>query len=518
MAQKRLSMRKIREILRLRFGCDLPYRAIARSCSVAVGTVYECVQRAEAAGLSWPLPDDLDDAALERHLYADVPGAEHPPVPKRPLPDWAHVHAELKRKGVTRRLLWLEYREEHPDGYGYSQFCELYAAWAQKLDPILRLPHKAGERCFVDYAGQTLPVVDPDSGRIREAQLFVATLGASSYVFAQLHWSQELPNWIQGHVDAFAFFGGVPELLVPDNLGSAVSRACRYEPDLNPTYHDLARHYGTAIVPARVRKPRDKAKVEVSVQVAERWILARLRNRQLIGLAEANRAVRALLDELNARPMTGLGKSRRELFETLDRPVLRPLPDTPYEFATFKKATVGIDYHVAFDGNFYSVPYRLVRQLVWVRATARTVEVLHDHQRVASHPRSPSGRHRYSTLDEHRPPNHKHFLDWTPERFLSWAQKIGPATRQVIQARLAAKVHPEQAYRSCLGILGLAKYYSPERLEAACRRAMRAGISHYRGIKNILDSRFDQLSLDFPEEPPSPQGAHPNVRGPGYFQ
>ncbi len=518
MAQKRLSMRKVREILRLRFDCGLSYRAIARSCSVSAGTVYECIQRAEAAGLSWPVPDSLDDEALNQRLYADVPGANHPPTAQRPLPDWALVHAELARKGVTRRLLWLEYRERHPDGYGYSQFCERYAAWCGKLHPTMRLTHKAGEKCFVDYAGQTLGIIDPDSGEIRQAQIFVAALGASSYFYAEAQWSQELPNWIQGHVRAFAFFGGVPELLVPDNLASAITRACRYEPDVNPSYHDLARHYGTAVVPARVRKPRDKAKAEVSVQVAERWILARLRDRRLVGLAEANQAIGALLDEINHRPMAHLGKSRHELFETLDRPALRPLPRSPYEFATFKKATVGIDYHVAFDGNFYSVPYKLVRQRLWVRATQHVVEILHHHQRVASHLRAPGAKHRYYTLDEHRPPQHKHYLDWTPERFLSWAQKIGPATRKLIHTRLNAKVHPEQAYRSCLGILGLAKRYGNDRLEAACLRALRCGISHYRGIKNILDSRFDQLSLEFPENPPSPQPAHPNVRGPGYYQ
>lgn len=516
MAQKRLSMRKIREILRLRFGCGLSYQAIARSCSVGAGTVYECVQRAQAAQLGWPLPEPLDDSELERRLYADAPGAEHPRVAQRPLPDWPQIHAELRRKGMTKRLLWLEYRAVHPDGYGYSRFCELYSAWAAALHPTMRLVHRAGERCFVDYAGQTLEVIDPDTGEIHQAPLFVAVLGASSYFYAEAQCSQELPHWIDGHVRAFTFFGGVTELVTPDNLKPGVTKPCRYEPDLNPTYQDFARHYGLAVVPARVRKPRDKAKAEVAVQVAERWILARLRDRQFVGLAAANRAIRSLLDEINSRPMPHLGKSRRELFEALDRPALRPLPETPYEFASFKKATVGIDYHVAFDGNFYSVPYQLVRRPVHVRATERIVEILFQHQRVASHRRRPT-QNRYYTLDEHRPPHHKHYLEWTPERFLAWADKIGPATRQVIQTRLAAKIHPEQAYRSCLGILGLAKRYSNARLEAACARAQRCGISTYRGIKNILDSRFDQLALELSEPASAPQPAHPNVRGQGYY-
>lgn len=516
MAQKRLSMRKIREILRLRFGCNLSYRAVARSCSASPAAVYECVQRAEAAQLDWPLPDTLDDAELDRRLYADVAGAEHPPIAERPLPDWSQVHAELRRKGVTKRLLWLEYREAHPDGYGYSRYCELYVAWAGHLHPTMRLSHKAGEKCFVDYAGPTIGVIDPDTGETRQAQLFVAALGASSYFYAEAQWSQELPHWINGHVHAFAFFGGVTELVTSDNLRSGVSRACRYEPDLNPTYQDFARHYGLVVIPSRVRKPRDNAKAEVSVQVAERWILAPLRDQKFVGLPALNEAIGALLDAVNERPMPHLGKSRRELFEALDRPALRALPATPYAFATFKKATVGIDYHVAFDGNHYSVPYRLARRKVEVRATTQTIEILFQYQRVASHRRRRTP-HGYYTLDEHRPPQHKSYLEWTPERFLSWAQKIGPATHQVIQVRLAAKVHPEQAYRSCLGILGLAKRTSDARLEAACVRANRGGISHYRGIKNILDSRFDQLPLELPEPTTEPQPAHPNVRGQGYF-
>lgn len=512
MPQERLSMRKIREVLRLKRECKLPHRAIARSCSISHSTVGEYVRRAQAAGLSWPLPEELDDDTLFRRLYPD---AVRSPRSSRPLPDWASVHNELRKKSVTLRLLWVEYREVHPDGYGYSQFCELYSGWSAQLNPSMRFSHKAGEKCFVDYAGETIDVINPDTGEIREAQLFVAALGASSYTYAEAQWSQELPNWVEGHVHACGYYGGTSEIWVPDNLKSGVTKPCRYEPDINPTYQDLAEHYGVAVVPARSGKPRDKAKVESAVQVAERWILARLRKMRFFGLGALNQAIRGLLDELNDRTMKHLGKSRRELFETLDRPALLALPERPYELATFRKAKVGVDYHIQFDANFYSVPYPLLRQPTLVRATQRTVEVYHKHQRVASHRRAfTTGK--YYTLDEHRPPAHKKYLEWTPERFLRWAHQIGPATAQLIQTRLESKQHPEQSYRACLGILGLAKRYTEPRLEAACQRALRCGISHYKGIKNILDNHYEQLNLELPN--PNPPAAHPHVRGKTYYR
>jgi len=313
-----------------------------------------------------------------------------------------------------------------------------------------------------------------------------------------------------------AYFQGVTEIWVPDNLKSGVTSPCRYEPGINPTYQDLARHYRVAVVPARVRKARDKAKVEVGVQVVQRWILARLRKLRFFGLDSVNHAIRELLDEVNRRPMRHLGKSRRELFETLDRPALRPLPTTPYEFASFAKATVGIDYHVGFERNFYSVPFQLLRQEAWLRATERTVEVFVRGKRVASHRRG-STTNRWHTLPEHRPPHHRAYLEWTPERFLRWAEKMGPATAALIQARLDAKEHPEQSFRACLGILGLAKRYSEVRLEAACARALRSGIFSYKGIKNILESSFDRLAAEEAPSQPELPLTHPNVRGKTYY-
>jgi len=512
MTQERLTMRKIREVLRLKWECGLKNRAIARSCSISHSTVSEYLQRAKAAGLSWPLPADLDEDALFLLLF---PTASHPSSKIIPCPDWSLIHTELRRKSVTLRLLWVEYREAHADGYEYSQFCELYRRWAKRLKPSMRLSHKGGEKLFVDYAGQTVPVVDPHTGEVRQAQIFVAVLGASSYTYAEAHWSQDLVNWTGAHVRAFAFIGGVPEIVVPDNLKAGVKHPCRYEPDLNPTYQDLAQHYGTAVIPARPRKAKDKAKAEVGVQVVERWILARLRNRTFFSLADLNQAIRELLDELNTRLMKHLGRSRRELFEALDRPALKPLPEQPYEFAIWKKARVNIDYHVEFERHYYSVPHTLIHEEVYVRATEGTIEIFFKNQRIASHRRSNAlGRH--TTLSEHMPPAHQKYQEWSPDRFTRWAQTIGPHTTQLVQALLTSRKHPQQAYRSCLGLLRLASRYGEERLEAACCRALPAGIHSYKGVKNILDAKLDQVE---PEEPaPVVPPSHENIRGQTYYR
>jgi len=512
MSQERLTMRKIREVLRLKWECNLSNRAIARSCSISHSTVGEYIRRAEEAGLSCPLPDDLDEERLFEILY---PKSPNPGSRVIPCPDWSWVHAELRKKSVTLRLLWVEYREDHPTGYGYSQFCALYREWAKHLNPSMRLTHKAGEKVFVDYAGQTVPIVDPETGEIHQAQVFIGVLGASNYTYVEAQWSQELPNWIDGHVHMFRFFGGAPEIVVPDNLKSGVKNPCRYEPDLNPTYQDLAEHYGVAVIPARSGKPKDKAKAEVGVQVAERWILARLRNHTFFSLAELNQAIRDLLGPLNERPMKHLERSRREFFDLLDQPALKPLPEKPYVFATWKKTRVNIDYHVEFDKHYYSVPYTLIHEAVDIRATQSSVEIFFKNERVASHPRVKSpGRH--TTLAEHMPTAHQKYLEWTPERLVCRAQSIGPHTAQVVQGILDSSKHPQQACRSCLGLLRLAKRYGEDRLEAACRRAFPAGIISYKGVKNILDAKLDQVE---PEEAPDvvPE-SHENVRGESYYR
>lgn len=510
MSQERLSMRKIEEILRLKYEAGLTHRAIAQSCAVSAGTVSEYITRAKAAGLSWPLPEGMSGEALEALLFpSQAPGGR-----EIAQPDWAAVHKELRRKSVTLSLLWVEYRQAHADGYSYSQYCYHYRQWVKRLNPMMRQKHRAGEKLFIDYAGQTMPVVNPETGEVKQAQIFVAVLGASSYTYAEAHESQSLPNWIGAHVRALAFLGGAPEVLVPDNLKAGVKSPHRYEPDINPTYQEFARHYGLAVVPARSRKPKDKAKVEVGVQVVERWILARLRDRTFFSLAELNRAIGELLAELNERPMKHLGQSRRELFVELERPALKLLPKQPYEFAHWKKVRVHIDYHVEFDKHYYSVPHTLIGKQVEVRATERTIEIFYGRRRQASHRRLHTPG-RYSTQHEHMPPAHRAVDGWSPERFLRWAGEIGPQTGQLIGAVLDGRQHPQQAYRTCLGILGLSKRYTPERLEAACCRALPAGIRTYKGIHNILKNQLDQVEHEQP--PATSLATHANIRGRSYY-
>ena len=505
-------MRKIREVLRLKFEAGLSARQIAASVQVGRATIGDYLSRCKAAGLSWPLPSSLSDAELERRLFPALPTV---PSEQRPLPDWPAIHAELRRPGVTLALLWQEYRLAHPQGYQYSWFCDHYRAWQGRLDVVMRQEHRAGEKLFVDYAGQTVPVIDRHSGEIRQAQVFVAVLGASSYTFAEATWSQQLPDWLGSHARCFAFLDGVTEIVVPDNLRSAVSKAHRYEPDINPSYRDLAEHYGVAVVPARARKPRDKAKAEVGVQVVERWILAALRNRQFFSLDELNRAIAVLLERLNARPFKKLPGSRQTAFDALDRPALRPLPEQPYVYAEWKKARAHIDYHVEVDGHYYSVPYQLVKKQLEVRLTARTVECFHANQRVASHLRSMhKGRH--STLTEHMPKSHREHAEWTPQRLIHWAEKTGPNTAGVIQDILERRVHPQHGYRACLGILRLGKNYGEERLEAACQRALSLGACSYKSLESILRQGLERLPLAQANLPLLPD-EHANLRGPGYY-
>ena len=509
---ERLSVRKIREVLRLRFETGLSGRQVAASLQMARSTVGEYERRFTAAGLTWPLSASLSDSELERRLFPPSPAV---PTDTRPVPDWSVVHQELRRPGVTLALLWDEYRAEHPLGFAYSWFCQHYRAWAGKLDLVMRQTHRAGEKLFVDYAGQTAEIIERTTGEVRTAQLFVAVLGASSYTYAEATWTQGLSDWIGAHTRAFAFFGGVSEIVVPDNLRSGVSRACRYEPDINPTYAELARHYGVAVVPARVRKPRDKAKAESGVQVVERWILAALRHRTFFSLAELNAAIAQLLTRLNARPFKKLPGSRRTAFEQIDQPALRPLPVAPYVYATWKKVRVHIDYHVELDGHYYSVPYALVKQQLEARLSERTVEVFHKGQRVASHVRSPlKGRH--TTTPEHMPKAHREYAAWTPQRLVHWAEQSGPATAGVIGHILAHRPHPQQGFRSCLGILRLGERYGTDRLEAACRRALRLNACRYKSIASILERGLDRQPLPEPQELNLP-AAHDHVRGPGYY-
>lgn len=506
-------MRKIHLVLRLFCEARLSIRAIARSIQVSPSTVGDYIRRAAAAGLGWPLPEGLDERALEALLFPGLPATVQT---ERALPDWAHVHRELRRKGVTLSLLWQEYKATRPEGLQYSWFCERYRVWSRCVDVVMRQTHRAGEKLFVDYAGHTIPIVDRETGELHEAQVFVAVLGASNYTFAEATWSQSLPDWCASHVRALRFFGGVPEIVVPDNLRSAVTVPHRYEPDTNPTYTDLSEHYGFAIIPSRVRRPRDKAKVEVGVQIVERWILAALRNRTFFSLAELNHAIAELLTRLNDRAFRKLPGSRRTAFEALERGALRALPSEPYIFAQWKKVRVHIDYHIEFERHYYSVPHVLVGKQLLVRYTANTVECLHCGQRVASHLRSHlKGRH--TTVVDHMPEKHRRFAEqWSPERFTRWAQTIGPATATLIAQVLQARRHAEQSYRSCLGILRLAKTYSDSRLEAAAQRALLLGTQSVSSVESILKHRLDQQPLHQQHELPLPPD-HDNIRGPSYF-
>ena len=507
-------MRKIREVLRLRHAHHQSTRSIGVSCSIGRSTVSEYLQRAKDAGLSWPLPAGYDDEALESLLYPPPPA---PPEGGRPEPDWDYVHKELRRKGVTRYLLWHEYRASIPAGLGYSRFCERYQQWCGKQDPVMRQVHKAGEKLFIDYAGHTVPVTDRTTGEVRFAEIFVAVLGASSYLFCEATWSQGLPDWIASHIRAFEFFGGVPEVLVPDNLKAGVTSPHLYEPDLNPTYQDMAVHYGVAVVPARVRRPQDKAKAESGVQVAERWILARLRNRTFFHLAQLNQAIGELLVELNGKPFQKLDGCRRSMFEDVDRSALKPLPVRRYQYAEWKTVRVHIDYHVQLAGHYYSVPYQLVKEKLDARMTATTVEFFRNGKRVASHVKSPK-KSGFTTLEEHMPASHRHYAKWTPERLVRWAKETGGQTAAVIAAILESRPHPQQGFRSCLGVMGLGKSYGSGRLEAACNRALFLGTTSYKSIQSILDTGLDSQPLPDQENQQLELPIdHDNIRGPGYY-
>jgi transposase len=503
-------MRKIEEVLRLHHDGGRTNREIAQAIRASPTTVGEYLRRARLAGIAWPLPDGLSALALEATLFP-MPAAS---TIKRPEPDWPAVHREMGRKGVTLDLLWQEYREQFPEGYQYSAFCDHYRAFALALPVTLRQSHAPGERLFVDYSGQTVPVIDPGTGEVRQAQVFVAVLGASNYTYVEATWSQGLADWTGSHVRCFEFIGGVPAVVVPDNLRSGITAPSFYDPVINPTYQDLARHYGVTVLPARVRKPRDKAKVEAGVLLAKRWVLARLRHQRFFSLAELNRAIRPLLAALNQRAFKTLPGSRQSVFEAVDLPALKPLRTDRYEFAEWKLATAGIDYHVEIAGHYYSVPYRYARQKLDVRFTASTVEVFRKGERIASHPRAlTKGRH--TTTEAHLAPAHQKVAGWNSQRFLDWAAKIGPHTETAIDHLLRSRPHPQQGYRAALGILRLAKTYSPDRLEAACGRACRLQAITYRSIDSILKNGLDRqprktaqatLPLD-----------HANVRGPDYY-
>jgi transposase len=514
MANTRLSMRKIKEVLRLTHDGHLNTRQVALSLNISRSTVKDYQARAQKAGLGWPLPEALTEEALEQKLFPPLIVVE---APAKALPDFDYIYRELKahkKFNLTLDQLWREYREQHPEGYQYSQYCQLYRHYRSKLDYSMRQDHKGGEKLFVDY-GEGLSLIDPQTHEPIKTELFVAVWGASTYTYAEATLTQQLPDWIGSHTRAFDYFGCVPKIVVPDCLKSAVSRACRYEPELNPTYADMARHYGICVLPARPARPKDKAKVENGVLIAKRWILAVLRHRKFYALADLNTAMGELLERLNDRALRKLKQSRRELFVLFDQPNAQPLPQKSYEYAEWKIATVNIDYHVEVDQHYYSVPFSLVREKIEIRLSAHTVEAFHKGQRVACHVRS-FVPHRHTTVKEHMPVAHQNYLEWSPSRFISWAQKIGPQTARLVQTIIENRTYPEQGYRSCLGILRLDQHYPKERLENAAARALRFSNLSLKALRKILENGLDRL-----EEKDSGSTAvlpaHDNIRGGQYY-
>jgi len=505
----RLAVRQIREILRLH-AAGLSKRKIATSLNIGPTAAGECIRRARRSGLLWPIPDEIDDTLLELRLYPPQTTTKQ----RRPLPNWAAAHRELKRSGVTLQLLWQEYREEYPDGYGYSRYCDFYRAWEKRISPTMRQTHVAGEKMFVDYAGTKLQVTNGTTGEVMEAELFVAVLGASSYTFAEATWTQSLSDWVGSHTRAFGFFGGVAAITVSDNLKSGITKACFYEPHVNRTYAGMARHYGTIIVPARPGRARDKAKVEAGVQVATRWVIAKLHRRTFFSITELNAAIRHLVDQINDRVTRHLGASRRALFEQIERSTLKPLPATEYVFEQWKQCRAGLDYHVEIDKHYYSVPHTLIREPLWARYTARTVEVFHRDRRVAAHMRSYVKRG-HTTLPEHMPSSHRRYRDWTLERIKQESSAIGPHTAALVEIILRERPHPEQGFRSCRGIIKLAGSFGCERLEAACERALAIGARSFTSVKSILNTCLDRKRPEKAAD--GPAIVHDNIRGGDYY-
>jgi len=509
MARRRISMRKIKEVLRLFHECGLSKRKTAQICNISRPSVQEYIMRANAAGLSWPLPENMTDQQIEQKLYTQT----RPKHLEKELIPYEYLYQEIRRPNVTLSLLWEEYKQNNPEGYQYSQFCNLFRTYSKKLNYSMRQEHKAGEKLFVDF-GEGLNLVDPKTGEKIPTRLFVAVWGASNYTYAAATLDEGLYSWIKVNKDALEYFDCCPKVIVPDNLKSAVSKACRYEPDINPTYAEFAAHYSVAILPARPYKPKDKAHAENGVKLAKRWILARLRNKIFYSLAELNKEILKLLDKLNERVMRKINKSRKELFEILDKPHAQLLPDNSFEFAEWKKARVNINYHISFDEHDYSVPYTYIHQEIDIRATINTVEVFYKGNRICSHQRSYK-KHKYTTVKEHMPPSHQKYIEWTPERILKWSKKYGESVRELVEKIMDSKKYPEQAYKSCLGIIRLEKHFSADRLNDACNRALQYNVHSYQGVKNILKNGLDQVKQ--PQAVSKPPQQHENIRGAGFY-
>lgn len=512
-------MRKVRDVLRLKHELGRSHRQIGVAVGMSRCAVDKYVKRAEAAGLSWQKAKEMSDAEVEALLFRHV--GRNTPSGRAPI-DLGWVHAEMHKKGVTLQLLWVEYQDAVKSGpaqqkpYGYSQFCDIYAVFREKLSPSMRQVHRAGERAFIDFSGYKPRIIDPATGDSIEVELYVMVLGASNYTYAEATRTQKLPDFVGATARGMEYFGGVPEMLVPDQLKSAVKKSDWCEPEINATTAEMAAHYGTAVVPARPGKPKDKAKVEQGVLLAQRWILACLRNRSFFSLEELNAAIRELLEVLNNKPFKKLAGSRRTAFESLDRPALAPLPPRRYEYATWRLGVgVNVDYHVEVDGRYYSVPCELIQQKVDLRVTETVVEVFHGGVRVASHERSHGPKGTPVTTPAHRPRSHREFGEWPPERLVAWAGKAGAATAEVAKTILESGPHVESGRRPCLALVRMGERYGKERLEAACERALRIGNPTRKSVEAILKSGLDRAPPR--ERAESKTVVHENIRGGAYF-
>jgi transposase len=510
MPKERLSMRKVKELLRLVFDKQLSINKAAKSCNIARSTAQEYIQRYKTSGLSYSQTLEMDQSELDVLFFKTPPSQSH----KKRHPDWSLIHKELSRKGVTLKLLWMEYLQNNPEDLSYVQFTRNYRHWAHKMKLSLRLEHKAGEKAYVDFCGQTMELINSWTGEVSPVQVFVASLGLSSYIFAFALPSQDSENWILAHNRMLKCFGGCPEIIVPDNLKSAVNKACRYEPEINPAFQRWAEHNKIAVIPARVRKPKDKSKAENAVLMVERWAMAPLRDRQFFSIREINKALAEKVEEINSRPMSKLNTSRKELFLELEKPVLRPLPPNEYELDTWKTAKVHPDYHVELERHYYSVPYAYAYKRVDVRYTKSIVEIYYQGKRIAAHPRAYKQPFKHSTFREHMPRAHREVTGWTSERIKKTAAKIGPKTRILAEAILNSKMHPEQGFRSCQGLINLEKQYGTMRLEKACERALYFGLLGRRPVLEILKKKQDMLEL--PQEQTTPLN-HSNVRGADFY-
>jgi len=511
MPTNRITMRRIREVLRLHLQAGLSYNEVGRALKISKSVVGKYVSLARAAGVDWDLAQTLSDEDLDARLFRPaVPRSSH-----HLAPDFALVHQELKRAGVTLMLLWEEYARDNPLAYKYTSFCIKYREFAQRQQRSMRQIHIAGEKLFVDYAGSTVPIINAVTGEISQAQIFVATLGASSYTYACATPRQTTADWIGAQVQALEFIGGVPRLIVPDQTRALIKTPDRYDPEPNRTYDEFAKHYSCALLAARPAHPRDKPKVEASVLLVQRWILARLRNRQFFSLVELNRAIAELLVELNQRPFKKLPGCRRSAFEQLDAPALRPLPATRYVVSRWKVVKVNIDYHVEFEAHYYSVPHRLVGAKLDVRVTGSLLECFASNQRVVCYTVS-AVRGGFTTVAEHMPASHRAHREWTPAKLIAWGQRIGVSTAAVVTWQLEHRPHPEQGYRACLGLLALVRKYTAERLEAACTRAMAIRAPTLKSVTNILKCGLDRQPALFPAAA-NPVIEHENVRGPDYY-